>query len=199
MTLVGLTRVFVVLVATILAGVSAMRRGSSPAIYNAQYATSRDSQLAPSRVRQPPGSHSVHAFVNDDTQLYLVNGCSAPGRLTNHDATTTIRPLTLSPVNHWLMGAKGPTQITDSGPSTVCQAHMNPQIGAMTPTTVCEDSSLSRPSCANDTFCRLARREYIPLSGLCRTEQGHVSPAFKRGTHGPSIATPHHPMTAALP
>jgi hypothetical protein len=81
--------------------------------------------------------------VSDDTQLYRVTGCAAPVKLTNHDVATAIKPLAFSPANRWLMVTSGPARNTDSGPSTVCQALLNPQTGAITTTTFCEDTSLS--------------------------------------------------------
>jgi hypothetical protein len=137
----------VALIVTILAGLTALHR--SPFPLGAQTTAAPIAQRSTTPGALPfvcanaPGSQSTYAFVNDDTQVYRVSGCAAPVKLTSHDPSTTISPLAFSPANRWLMVTKGPAQVTDSAPSIVCQALLNPQTGASTPTTFCEDSSLS--------------------------------------------------------
>src|SRR5262249_9229236 len=97
MTLIGLALALVVaLFITILAGVSAIRRGSSSANSRATATSIAQQSTTPSAqasatpgpgsfvCANAPGSHRVYAIVND-TQLYLVKGCSTPVALTNHD------------------------------------------------------------------------------------------------------------------
>jgi hypothetical protein len=134
------------LIITTLAGLAAIRR--SPFHLAAHATATGGAQMTTTPGASPfvcanaPDAHSAYVFVNDDTQLYRVSGCADPVKLTSHDAETAVTPLGFSPSNRWLMVATGPAKVAEGAPSVFCQALLNPQTGALKPTTFCEDTSL---------------------------------------------------------
>jgi hypothetical protein len=101
---------------------------------------------APFVCANTPGSGSAYVYVDADHQLYQVSGCAQPIQLTHLDPGTRVMPLAFSPTRRWLMVVTGPLNPSADGPLPLCQQLLDPQTGALTPTSFCGQGGYLDPA-----------------------------------------------------